>query len=75
MKQAKHVAIGKITDITIRIAELGGYIVFEGGREMGISYSAAAFSNADECAEYVRSHLRNVAALKFGARKVTAAHD
>lgn len=73
MKQATHVSIGKITDLTIRVGELGGYIVFDGGSGRGDDYGSyrqcAAFSNADQCADYVRSHLRNVAALKFGAKK------
>jgi hypothetical protein len=73
MKQAKHLSIGKITDLNIRIGDLGGYIVYEGcGRETSIYPQSAAFSTADECADYVRSHLKNVAALKFGAKKPAA---
>ena len=69
MKQATHTAIGKITDLRIRVGELGGYVVFEGAGSDGCYQRHAAFSTADECADYVRSHLRNVAALQFGAKK------
>lgn len=69
-KQATHVGIDK-DNITVEVCEWGGYMVTSRDRACDFRSGVAAFTTAEECADWVRSFLRNAAARKFGARKTS----
>jgi len=65
MKQATHFHAAGET-LFIKAVELGGYVV-----DVNDTYrrDTAAFSTADECANWVRAFLRDADARKFGVGK------
>ena len=72
-KQATHVQPNKTGRIQIIVCDLGGFLIAAGSRDdFGLS-AQAAFTNADECADRVRSFLRNQTAEMFGAKKSSKA--
>jgi hypothetical protein len=68
-KQATHLQPIKGSTLLIRVCDLGGFMVHEGARDVGYCGSEASFTTADECADWVRSFLRNRAQDMFGAKK------
>lgn len=75
-KQATHYQSNDSDNLSIRAGELGGYLIST-GPECGRFGQTAAFSTADECADWVRGFLKNVAARKFGpnAKPPTTEHS
>ena len=71
-KQATHLQPNESSTVRIQVCEWGGYMVIGGNDYEGrLAPAAASFSTADECADWLRSYLRNQAAKKFGAQKRT----
>ena len=74
-KQATHYQAADSDALSIRAGELGGYLVSTGNEPYRCGQTAA-FSTADECADWVRGFLKNVAARKFGpSAKPTTEHS
>jgi hypothetical protein len=68
-KQATHLQPTNCSSLKIICNEWGGYLVMSHCDYEGRMREAAAFTTADECADWLRGFLRNRAAEKFGARK------
>lgn len=78
MKQAKHVQPSGGSQLRIRVCDLGGFLVATRGCDDAFDHRMgedAAFTDADQCAEWVRSFLRNATKEKFGAKKSARISD
>jgi hypothetical protein len=69
MKQAKHVQPTGGSRLQIMVCDWGGFIVGSSSRDDCFMGGQAAFTSADECAEWVRGFLKNRANDMFGAKK------
>jgi len=69
-KQATHVQPNDAKSVVIRQCDWGGYMVHQDYRDPFSSYVSgqAAFTDADQCADWIRSWLRNLQAKSFGPR-------
>jgi hypothetical protein len=67
-KQATHVQPLDTDEVRVIACEWGGYMVLGGCREGFYPNKVGAFATADECADWLRSFLRNSAARKFGPK-------
>lgn len=67
-KQAKHIQPNEGSQLNIMACEWGGYLVTHRHPDGFCQSDQAAFSSADECADWIRSFLRNDAAKRFGAK-------
>lgn len=68
MKRATHVQPASGNEIRVRMCEYGGFLVASSGRDFEMS-STGAFSNAEECADWIRSFLKSASDRALGAQK------
>jgi hypothetical protein len=68
-KQATHFQATEPTMLRVEVCDWGGFLVMAGDRESRVFGGIAAFTSADECADWLRSYLRNQAQKKFGAKQ------
>lgn len=71
VKQATHVMVIDSDRLNITVCPNGGYVVStlsDRSDPFALASGVAAFSTADQCADWVREFLRNAAHRKFGPK-------